>query len=129
MPGDQHRQCPLPHVADQRDDPSGVARDPEDVGESDVSTASVAWVDPPQCTSCEDAHGNGAEEIADRERRGESRVHQEERAWAPLRGSTAVTNCRTYWAAETRSEEHTSELQSPCNLVCRLLLEKKKIRN
>src|ERR1039457_6598315 len=27
---------------------------------------------------------------------------------------------------EHRSEEHTSELQSPCNLVCRLLLEKKK---
>src|SRR5256885_5569967 len=27
-----------------------------------------------------------------------------------------------------RSEEHTSELQSPCNLVCRLLLEKKKAR-
>src|SRR5256885_13277131 len=27
---------------------------------------------------------------------------------------------------EVRSEEHTSELQSPCNLVCRLLLEKKK---
>src|SRR5256885_3775259 len=27
---------------------------------------------------------------------------------------------------KTRSEEHTSELQSPCNLVCRLLLEKKK---
>src|SRR5256885_4347062 len=27
-----------------------------------------------------------------------------------------------------RSEEHTSELQSPCNLVCRLLLEKKKTR-
>src|SRR5688500_20165582 len=26
-----------------------------------------------------------------------------------------------------RSEEHTSELQSPCNLVCRLLLEKKKL--
>src|SRR5256885_13285576 len=33
------------------------------------------------------------------------------------------------WTASelfTRSEEHTSELQSPCNLVCRLLLEKKK---
>src|SRR2546426_2995653 len=27
---------------------------------------------------------------------------------------------------QERSEEHTSELQSPCNLVCRLLLEKKK---
>src|SRR3989454_5064218 len=29
-------------------------------------------------------------------------------------------------ASRVRSEEHTSELQSPCNLVCRLLLEKKK---
>src|SRR5256885_7967433 len=29
-------------------------------------------------------------------------------------------------AEDHRSEEHTSELQSPCNLVCRLLLEKKK---
>src|SRR5256885_9289854 len=29
-------------------------------------------------------------------------------------------------AGRPRSEEHTSELQSPCNLVCRLLLEKKK---
>src|SRR2546426_7534810 len=32
-------------------------------------------------------------------------------------------SCR--WSP-ARSEEHTSELQSPCNLVCRLLLEKKK---
>src|ERR1039457_7641299 len=32
--------------------------------------------------------------------------------------------CPSPW----RSEEHTSELQSPCNLVCRLLLEKKKHR-
>src|SRR5256885_3630469 len=31
--------------------------------------------------------------------------------------------------AGARSEEHTSELQSPCNLVCRLLLEKKKENN
>src|SRR5256885_4924544 len=31
-----------------------------------------------------------------------------------------------YMELEGRSEEHTSELQSPCNLVCRLLLEKKK---
>src|SRR5256885_4738583 len=30
---------------------------------------------------------------------------------------------------DRRSEEHTSELQSPCNLVCRLLLEKKKKTN
>src|SRR5256885_3848820 len=33
-------------------------------------------------------------------------------------------HCRR--ALGSRSEEHTSELQSPCNLVCRLLLEKKK---
>src|SRR6202030_4798426 len=31
--------------------------------------------------------------------------------------------------APPRSEEHTSELQSPCNLVCRLLLEKKNTTN
>src|SRR5688500_19165150 len=31
-----------------------------------------------------------------------------------------------YGDGKNRSEEHTSELQSPCNLVCRLLLEKKK---
>src|SRR5256885_12325437 len=30
--------------------------------------------------------------------------------------------------SRSRSEEHTSELQSPCNLVCRLLLEKKRTR-
>src|SRR5256885_3229988 len=34
---------------------------------------------------------------------------------------------RGIWQRWFRSEEHTSELQSPCNLVCRLLLEKKKI--
>src|SRR5256885_3663312 len=34
---------------------------------------------------------------------------------------------RRDWAA-VRSEEHTSELQSPCNLVCRLLLEKKNLQ-
>src|ERR1039457_3736805 len=34
-------------------------------------------------------------------------------------------NSRCQLAIKSRSEEHTSELQSPCNLVCRLLLEKK----
>src|SRR5256885_4385777 len=41
-----------------------------------------------------------------------------------------VLNCECYMHSQEiggvqRSEEHTSELQSPCNLVCRLLLEKK----
>src|SRR5256885_8373128 len=38
------------------------------------------------------------------------------------------TKPRETLEALDRSEEHTSELQSPCNLVCRLLLEKKKPR-
>src|SRR2546426_3644414 len=38
----------------------------------------------------------------------------------------AVPHRRPAAAHRGRSEEHTSELQSPCNLVCRLLLEKKK---
>src|SRR5205807_4189880 len=43
-----------------------------------------------------------------------------------FRGSRTVQPGRQRSARATRSEEHTSELQSPCNLVCRLLLEKKK---
>src|SRR2546426_3271133 len=38
----------------------------------------------------------------------------------------AVRGLKHLTAHVDRSEEHTSELQSPCNLVCRLLLEKKK---
>src|SRR5256885_3952342 len=52
-------------------------------------------------------------------------------AWRP----PVIPSCRVFATPtggafvtrESRSEEHTSELQSPCNLVCRLLLEKKKI--
>src|SRR5256885_7005167 len=39
-----------------------------------------------------------------------------------------VVGCPRFASVGGRSEEHTSELQSPCNLVCRLLLEKKKKR-
>src|SRR6266850_8602394 len=44
--------------------------------------------------------------------------------------SPSSTCCATAGAVARwpRSEEHTSELQSPCNLVCRLLLEKKKTK-
>src|SRR2546426_11820508 len=45
-------------------------------------------------------------------------------------GRARRVRCARGWNPATpgrrRSEEHTSELQSPCNLVCRLLLEKKK---
>src|SRR5256885_13282662 len=47
-----------------------------------------------------------------------------------LHGVRQLPPCGGLWRRRTatlsRSEEHTSELQSPCNLVCRLLLEKKK---
>src|SRR5256885_4672182 len=50
--------------------------------------------------------------------------------WADRRGVTRRSGDARVLARLTagkgRSEEHTSELQSPCNLVCRLLLEKKK---
>src|SRR5256885_8343654 len=41
-------------------------------------------------------------------------------------GGSAIRWAWSRWQGGSRSEEHTSELQSPCNLVCRLLLEKKK---
>src|SRR5256885_1104617 len=46
------------------------------------------------------------------------------RAWCTPACATALMEIFNY----ERSEEHTSELQSPCNLVCRLLLEKKNCR-
>src|SRR3989454_7889035 len=41
-------------------------------------------------------------------------------------GQVSVADGTAAAGRRLRSEEHTSELQSPCNLVCRLLLEKKK---
>src|SRR5207248_9648786 len=48
------------------------------------------------------------------------------RAASALTASTASTTRRPRARCFSRSEEHTSELQSPYDLVCRLLLEKKK---
>src|SRR5690606_41673662 len=45
------------------------------------------------------------------------------------RSPTGGRSGRPGWSAPPRSEEHTSELQSRENLVCRLLLEKKKKKN
>src|SRR2546426_2868574 len=44
----------------------------------------------------------------------------------PSFASSLWNSCCCNSRSRARSEEHTSELQSPCNLVCRLLLEKKK---
>src|SRR3989454_9252665 len=61
----------------------------------------------------------GVELLRMQRRRGKTVA--ENAALALLRGDIIVNS-----DASVRSEEHTSELQSPCNLVCRLLLEKKK---
>src|SRR5256885_15328170 len=45
---------------------------------------------------------------------------------APCSPAPATAPSPSRCCRRRRSEEHTSELQSPCNLVCRLLLEKKK---
>src|SRR5256885_12487956 len=61
-----------------------------------------------------------------RSRNGRSFVSRQEKGHhliAKLRVAHGITVCVAY--PKQRSEEHTSELQSPCNLVCRLLLEKK----
>src|SRR5256885_12063360 len=44
-----------------------------------------------------------------------------------VRQKPGARSQESYRSSSLRSEEHTSELQSPCNLVCRLLLEKKKL--
>src|SRR5688500_19980430 len=73
---------------------------------------------------------NGCRDRSDREshRRGNlpgrCSSHQHRHWYERSRTSTQRGLRRV--AAWRRSEEHTSELQSPCNLVCRLLLEKKK---
>src|SRR2546426_8049301 len=66
---------------------------------------------------------------------GERDVHRfSNDTWVTRRCSTRSTTTRYPSSVSsspgrgTRSEEHTSELQSPCNLVCRLLLEKKNKR-
>src|SRR5258708_19061348 len=76
------------------------------------------------------------EEVAHRQRDGADEFLQEQRSRrlaqshdsSPHSGTGAhPARCRT--PATIRSEEHTSELQSPDHLVCRLLLEKKKREN
>src|SRR2546426_7628920 len=60
---------------------------------------------------------------------GRSRICARERISRPECTSATSSRPRKRSSGKARSEEHTSELQSPCNLVCRLLLEKKKIQN
>src|SRR3989454_2222773 len=53
-------------------------------------------------------------------------LEKKQRQFAEKQGIRLYGELRLAAHGSERSEEHTSELQSPCNLVCRLLLEKKK---
>src|SRR5256885_11177790 len=79
--------------------------------------------------SCERARDRGClSPERERELGGRSRVQREERRQPSNGGARRSRDDepRRRLPPAHRSEEHTSELQSPCNLVCRLLLEKKK---
>src|SRR5256885_4290948 len=68
-------------------------------------------------------------DLDDAEHAGSHQDHGRDRrlAWGGVEESRRhVYECHGSKQSKPRSEEHTSELQSPCNLVCRLLLEKKK---
>src|SRR5207248_11467158 len=71
---------------------------------------SVTWVD----VMVLDINGDGKADIV-------GRVKESGQWWAGISTGTAIANK----LVGQRSEEHTSELQSPYDLVCRLLLEKK----
>src|SRR5256885_9269974 len=55
-----------------------------------------------------------------------SRLSRTDKDWCRLLEVCQIFGTLIADEQQVRSEEHTSELQSPCNLVCRLLLEKKK---
>src|SRR2546426_3412547 len=78
----------------------------------------------PYTTLFRSRRGGGAH-LTDRRAVGRGRVseHDPEESVFGLAARDQLCGDR----ADRRSEEHTSELQSPCNLVCRLLLEKKKV--
>src|SRR2546426_2648310 len=62
-----------------------------------------------------------------RERDANARPHHMPLSTSPTIPAARInTGSGIFLGTSRRSEEHTSELQSPCNLVCRLLLEKKK---
>src|SRR5437588_1853369 len=75
----------------------------------------------PQVCSAEQAGAGNGRAIRHHAARGGGRCHR-----YPRLGGAGQGCARTRTGAEGRSEEHTSELQSHSDLVCRLLLEKKK---
>src|SRR2546426_2574279 len=61
--------------------------------------------------------------------KGLSATHVVYKQYIPSAFEVALSVLKAHRRRLKRSEEHTSELQSPCNLVCRLLLEKKNNKN
>src|SRR5256885_9284773 len=80
--------------------------------------------DDPGALSCSPGTVSAALSRDSSARRRERSRQRSTRSGTPT--STTPSPTDTSMIVANRSEEHTSELQSPCNLVCRLLLEKKK---
>src|SRR5256885_11740758 len=74
---------------------------------------------PPSATPCPSEEGKGVRLACVRHA---ASVYPEPGSNSPSKEVSTLLA----WSSGNRSEEHTSELQSPCNLVCRLLLEKKR---
>src|SRR5688500_19641360 len=72
----------------------------------------------------EDADEDGGPQAAAGEQQGDEQDERDDEPEAEQDAALAGVELHEHRVA--RSEEHTSELQSPCNLVCRLLLENKK---
>src|SRR2546422_2256170 len=71
-------------------------------------------------------HRGGNRQVEDLPLRRSAVIENVGSTWLMTGVTVAVTHLRTPSLLPTRSEEHTSELQSRLHLVCRLLLEKKK---
>src|SRR2546426_12834975 len=65
-------------------------------------------------------------QVKSTQRYAESRYRVKAAGWRATYTRDEIDFLASVGGPPSRSEEHTSELQSPCNLVCRLLLEKKK---
>src|SRR2546426_6949154 len=104
-------------------------RSPDSCSPASISVATPQSIRAAPCTTASGAqvppllHGDGRPLPDDR--RDVELIHQPSRA-GETQTEPARSGVPVLQRAPDRSEEHTSELQSPCNLVCRLLLEKKK---
>src|SRR2546426_2159545 len=90
------------------------------------ASGSLGYTSSPRMNRRKDDERNAAHTVAPNSSRFPSVTTRGPGARSAWRLARPSTRAGSSSSTASRSEEHTSELQSPCNLVCRLLLEKKK---